>query len=418
MVIATGGEAMADDLPEWARRIRALREAKGLTQSEAAEGMREYHPKELPKADDILRRWKAWERGENQPGNLYMPLVAATLGTVTAAIFPPEVPSEPSNLLAVTGMDTLEIVSRLQESDVSGSTLDAVRITVDKLCSEYASKPPFELIVEGRQWLRRMVELQEQRLTFSQRRETLELAGWLALLVGCLEYDLGDRRAAEGTRQSAMRLGLEVGSPGIIGWAHEMRAWFALTSNDYRGVLAAAEAGVAAADNHSVAVQLIAQEAKALARMGRRDEMKRALERGRVLLEDMPYPENIDNHFVVDPAKYDFYVMDCYRHIGEDKLARGLAEEVIRGSTNFDGHERAPMRIAEARVTLGVAAAREGELDEALHQGRRALGGNRQSLPSLAMVSQDLARVLNDRYHGEPEADAYVDEIRSIQRPG
>jgi hypothetical protein len=73
----------------------------------------------------------------------------------------------------------------------------------------------------------------------------------------------------------------------------------------------------------------------------------------------MPYPENLDHHFVVDPAKYDFYAMDCYRQLAEDKMAEILADEVIRKSTDFDGTERAPMRTAEARVTLGVIAARE-----------------------------------------------------------
>lgn len=408
---------MGGALPEWARRIKTLREARGLSQAAAAEGMRAHSKNALPDAEHILRRWKAWEYGENKPGPTYAPLIAATLGTVTAAIFPPDQRPEPSNIIAVTGMDTLEIVSRLHMSDVNDATLDAVRIMVDKLCSEYASQPPVELIIEARQWLRRMVELQEQRLSFRQRRETLELAGWLALLVGCLEYDLGDRRAAEGTRKAALSLGLEVGSPGIIGWAHEMRAWFALTSTDYRGVIAAVEAGTEAAGSHSVAVQLLAQEAKAWARMGRRDEMNAALERGRVLLDGMPYPENIENHFVVDPAKYDFYVMDCYRHVGEDKLARTLADEVIRAGMDFDGRERAPMRIAEARITMGVAAAREGELDEAISQGQRAMSSGRQSLPSLAMVSQDLARVLVDRYSGKPDADAYVEQVRSIQRP-
>ncbi len=77
-------------------------------------------------------------------------------------------------------------------------------------------------------------------------------AGWLALLVGCLEYDLGQRQAAEATRRSALSLGQEAGSSGILGWAHEMRAWFALTSGDYRGVIAAADGGEAAAGSHSV----------------------------------------------------------------------------------------------------------------------------------------------------------------------
>ncbi|NKQ53323.1 tetratricopeptide repeat protein [Amycolatopsis sp. K13G38] len=379
--------------------------------------MRTHAAKPLPEGDNLLRRWKSWELGENKPGPHYAPLIAATLGTVSAALFPPVERTESGlTVLTATGMDTMEIVSRLQASDINDATLEGLRITVEKLCSEYPYMPPETLIPEGRQWLRRIVEMQDQRLSFRQRRQTLELAGWLALLVGCLEYDLGDRRSAEATRKMALSLGQDVGSGGILGWAHEMRAWFALTSGDYRGVLAAAEAGQVAAGNHSVGVQLIAQEAKAWARLGRKDEMERALERGRVMLEAMPYPDNTDNHFVVDPAKYDFYVMDCYRHIGEDRLAETLAQEVIRSGTDFNGDERKPMRVAEARITLGVAAAREGDLDEALTYGRRAIEAPRKSLPSIALVSQDLASVLAERYNGQSDADEYRHDLMRIQQ--
>lgn len=408
---------MGSEFPRWAQRIRALREARGMSQAEAAEAMRIHAKRVLPDAEHLLRRWKAWELGENKPSRDYAPLVAATLGTVTAALFPPvERTNSGLAVLTATGMDTLEIVSRLQSSDVNDATLEGLRITVDKLCSEYAHMPAHALITEGRQWLRRIVEMQEQHLTFRQRRETLELAGWLALLVGCLEYDLGDRRAAEGTRKMALSLGQEIESTGILGWAHEMRAWFSLTSGDYRGVITAAQAGQAAAGRHSVQAQLLAQEAKAWARMGRHAEMEAALERGRTTLETLPYPDNIDNHFVVDPSKYDFYVMDCYRHSGNDRLARALADEVIRAGTDFNGNERMPMRLAEARITLGVAAAREGDLDEAIAHGRRAIAGDRKSLPSLAMVSQDLSNVLATRYDGEPRADAYRVQLREIQQ--
>ncbi|WP_097257473.1 nitronate monooxygenase [Streptomyces sp. Ag109_G2-15] len=37
-----------------------------------------------------------------------------------------------------------------------------------------------------------------------------------------------------------------------------------------------------------------------------RRQVEVALDKGRRLLEGMPYPENLDNHFVVDPAKFDF----------------------------------------------------------------------------------------------------------------
>jgi hypothetical protein len=46
-------------------------------------------------------------------------------------------------------------------------------------------------------------------------------------------------------------------------------------------------------------------------------------------------------------------------------MAQHLAEEVIEATTDFDGQERAPMRMAEARTTLGVVRAREGDLEGA-----------------------------------------------------
>lgn len=403
--------------PDWARRIRALREARGYSQSEAAAVMRTHADRTLPDAEHLIRRWKAWELGENKPSREYASLIAATLGTVTDSLFPPQSRELDLSLLSATGMDTLEIIGRLHASDVTDATIEALHITVDKLCSEYSYTPPQDLIIEGRQWLRRIVDMQERHLTFRQRRRTLELAGWLALLVGCLEYDLGDRRAADATRKMALKLGTEIENPGILGWSHELQAWFALTSGNYRGVIAAAEAGQAAAGSHGVQVQLIAQEAKALARMGHADEMEVALERGRQVLDRMPYPDNIHNHFVVDPAKFDFYAMDCYRHTGNDRIARTLAEEVLRnGRSDFDGTDHTPMRSAEARITLAVAAAREGELSEAIHYGRRAISTDRKSVPSLLMVSRDLTAVLTDRYAGEPEADEYRLQLQALAR--
>jgi hypothetical protein len=56
------------------------------------------------------------------------------------------------------------------------------------------------------------------------------------------------------------------------------------------------------------------------------------------------------------------------------------------------------MRLAEARVTLGVVAARQDDPEQAVHYGEQALHGQHKSLPSLLMVSRDLIRVLKARY--------------------
>ncbi|WP_426566345.1 XRE family transcriptional regulator [Angustibacter sp. McL0619] len=360
----------------------------------------------MAEPDSLLRRWKAWERGDNQPSAVYRPHVAAALGVATASLFPPR-PAVGSALLA-GGASTLDLLARLDGSDVDRATLDGLRATVERLCCDYAARPAGALIVEGRDWLRRVVHLQDGRLSLRDKSESLEVAGWLALLVGCLEYDLGDRAAAETTRKAAQRIGQEIGHAALTGWAFEMRAWFALTSNDLRGTIAAARQGLANAAGESAGVQLYAQEAKAWARMGRREETQRALDKGRDLLDALPYPDDVRNHFVVDPMKFDFYAMDCYRMAGDDRLAAGLANEVILAGLDHSGRVLSPMRVTEARLTLGVVAAREGDLDAAIAHGDAALCAERRSLPSLGMVAGELRRVVAERYRGERRAQDFI----------
>jgi tetratricopeptide (TPR) repeat protein len=411
---------MSDERPAWARRITAEREARQWSQLKAVAAMRAHAPSELPTDDSMLRQWKRWEAGA-MPGEFYRPIIAAVFGTVTHAIFPaPGRRDGNAEIIAASGMETLEILNRLNRSDVDEATLNALRITTDRLCSEYPYMPSEQLLIEGRQWMRRVVELSGKSLTLSQHREVLAISGWLALLVGCVEYDTGNRHGAEATRRGALSLATEASHGEVAGWAHEMRAWFALTTGDYRGVIAAAQAGAEAAPHHGVAVQLAGQEAKAWARIGDRRQVEVALDKGRRLLEGMPHPENLDHHFVVDPAKFDFYSMDCYRLVGEDQLARTLAGEVLRAGTDFDGSERMPMRNAEARVTLGVAAAREGDLEQAVTYGERALVGDRQSVPSLIMTSRELAAEMRNRYSAEPAAQEYLAHLRDLgqDKPG
>jgi tetratricopeptide (TPR) repeat protein len=410
------GSAMADERPDWARRMVEERAARDWSQVDAVRALMMRLPGDQEISEqDLLRQWKRWERGDSQPTK-YRSAIAQTFGTTTGAFFPERGRRDGrAEILQVSGMDTVDIIARLRASDVDVATLDALRITADRLCCEYAYMPADQLLVEGKAWLGRVVGLQHQRVSLAQHREIVALAGKLALLVGCVEYDSGRPRDAEATRQAALMLGQESGELSVQGWAHEMRAWFSLTRGDYRGVIAAAEAGIAVAPNESVAAQLYAQQAKAWARLGDRSQTEVALDKGRQLLERLPYPENIEDHFVVDPGKYDFYRMDALRRVGENRLAEQLANQVIRAGTDFDGTERSPMRNAEARVTLGVVAAREGDLDTALAYGEKALAGDRKSLPSLAMVAADLGQALQSNYANASEAQAFVAHLRELR---
>ncbi len=413
-----------DDKPAWARRITAERDARGWNKPQFIAALRAHAPSELPAKESLLRRVHAWEAGTSCPDDFYKPIIARAFGTVPAAIWPSLASRDPDQELAVAGMDTLELLTRVQSSSVDDATLSGLRITVERLCSEYPFMPADQLLVEGKNWLRRMITLLDRKLTLSQHREILAMAGWLAALVGCVEYDSTNKSAAEAIRKTAWNLGEESGNADVMAWSQEMRAWFALTRGDYRGVLDAAETGHSVAPRTGAAVQLHAQKAKAWARLGDRRQVEVALDQGRALLEQLPYPENLDNHFAVDPAKWDFYSMDCYRILGsadtastENKLAGSYAQEILRTGIDSTGFERTPMRNAEARITLGVIAAREGDLEQALGYGRQALSGQRLSMPSLLMVSGELATIVSDRYAGNPDANGYLDQLRQLRNP-
>ena len=72
------------------------------------------------------------------------------------------------------------------------------------------------------------------------------------------------------------------------------------------------------------------------------------------------------------------------------------------------------MRLAEARTTLGVIRAREGNRDDAVTHGIEALGGGRKSLPSLLMVSRDLTKVLRERFPAETDTQGYLDRLVTL----
>lgn len=103
--------------------------------------------------------------------------------------------------------------------------------------------------------------------------------------------------------------------------------------------------------------------------------------------------------------------MDVYRTLGVDSLAQSLASEVLVSVSA----ERAPMRVAGAGITLGVVAARAGDLDQAVEYGQRAITpGGRRSLPSLRMTAAELASVLHDEYPDERRAREYLDQLEAL----
>lgn len=309
---------------------------------------------------------------------------------------------------------TTELLRRIQSSDITSAALESLHATVNDLCCQYAHRDAGQLKGEAQDWLREIARNLRQPVGLKQHRELLVAAGWLALLIGCIEYDMGMRASAEATRTTAIQLGREADASQITGWTYEMAAWFALTQGHYRSVLASTEAGAAIAGRERVSVQLIGQEAKALGRLGDVQGVRAALERGARRLRELTPPARNDNHFEVDPDKWVFYAMDAYRLAGDTTMAEQYASEVIRTSVAPDGSERSPMRVAEARLTLGIVECRRGELEKAVDLGLVALRANRKSLPSLHMIAGELEAELSRRWPDEGRVEDFREAARAL----
>src|SRR4051812_41833205 len=105
---------MIEDRPAWSRRMTNEREARNWSQADAVRALKAHAGDgETIHADtaSLLRQWKRWEAGDTKPGEFYQPIIARTFGTVTGAMFPDESRRSPvGDVLALTGMDTLELV--------------------------------------------------------------------------------------------------------------------------------------------------------------------------------------------------------------------------------------------------------------------------------------------------------------------
>jgi hypothetical protein len=86
-----------------------------------------------------------------------------------------------------------------------------------------------------------------------------------------------------------------------------------------------------------------------------------------------------------------------------------LCQETLQERRDVDGAPRPVFGRG-----LDENAARSGDLTSAISYGEQALAGERKSLPSLLMVSQELAAVVRQRWPGESETAEYADRLRQL----
>ena len=396
-------------------QLRAWRDSRHLTRVEMADALNRTDTGQREWLSCDEKRLARWETGEVLwPHAIYRRALHELTGrdAEDLGFIPPHRRGERPLLVGAAVardalqaeaeiFDTLELTRLAEISDIGAGTIQALDETADLLCRAYPSTPAATLRDRTKRRLQHVIRLLGGRSTLDQHRELLVVAAWLAVLLGCLHYDLSEREEAEAARQAAYQWAKQAGHGELMGWAFEMSAWFALVEGRYEQLIEFAQAGQSIAGTGSAGVQLILQEAKGWSRLGDHQQATAALNRGAEMLSRMPVPAHPEHHFVFDHTKWLFYASSCYVWLGDNGRAEEHAAEVIGQHSRPDGTSNAPMRTAQARMNLAIVAARRGQLDQAVAYGRSAFEYERQSLTALASSSADLDNILQQRYRGE-----------------
>ena len=359
----------------------------------------------------VLREWDEWERVGRRPP--------------TAGPFPPaELVDDPAQLrdvhLLQDGADATPegptVASMEGRPRFHQGTLESVRHAVDRLRREYSSIRPAILLPRV---LRRMAQLDgllAGRLTLAQHRDLLVARGWLSLLLAALQFDLGDREAAELSREDALQLGREADHSEIVAWAFETPAWFALADGRMRDAIDLARAGQGVAPtDRSVIVATTLQEARAWARLGGRRDAEHAIRQAEAALARLPEPSNPQDHFTFDPPKLSFYVATCYVWLQEPARAEEHARHVIEENGDRTGRNWWPTRVATAQIELALAFAQQGRIDEAARTGADVLSADFLRR-STVWRAGELDRLLRKRHAGVAEVEDFHEQYVIARR--
>ncbi len=119
---------------DWSQRLADGRDRMGWTQRDAISALRDLADEELPDTASMLRMWRRWEAGENEPGKRYATLLDELFGEA----FPVD-----------EDEDLVELAAQIRDSVVSADDLDVMQDRIDQLNVDYRSADPAMLTAQG-----------------------------------------------------------------------------------------------------------------------------------------------------------------------------------------------------------------------------------------------------------------------------
>lgn len=359
--------------------LATVRKAAGYSQESFAEAM-------SVDRSTVVR----WEAGSNDPQPYQQPKLARLLGVdaqgLRRLLHPADVvlaapiaiqPWYAPAAVEDDELEALELMRRVDASDVGAETLGRLEAIVDDLAIAYPKTPPNILLGRIRKHLRYVDRLLDSRKTLAEHQRLLVIGGWLSLLGATVHIDLNQADAAKARLKTAASLAKHAGHDEIRAWCYETEAWRVLTDGHYAQALELSEAAVALAPvGGSAQIQATAQTGRAHARLGQRAETYAAIAEVQRLVSPMKRPAQPEHHYRYDPDKAVAYAATTLAWVG-DVAAEEYAREIIRRLAPSDDVSNWPRRVASANIDLSLALLVGDRVDEAASHTLQAITSGR-----------------------------------------
>lgn len=296
----------------------------------------------------------------------------------------------------------------LVSATVSPTMLDEWEEATASYGRRYMSVPPLWLLLEA------MLDFSDVR-RHAQRHQAIELqerlcrvAAQLGGLVGILMVDLGDRRMAQSFFRTARVAADETGDRALRAWVVAREAVVPLYFGDPAKAieLARKSQGLAGETRSAASAMAPALEARARARLGRREsprDARAALRRAESALFRLPADEQADTAFGYTERQLRFHQGNVLTHLGTSADARAVQDEALRlypGSVTLDrtliGFDRASCHLQDGDVERALDLGRDmlvdmpngHRTDIVLSRARELCGGVPSSCAALPVVRE------------------------------
>jgi hypothetical protein len=399
------------DIPAWAPRLRAEREARLWDPPDMARELRELTPG-LPLIVDLARMIRKWETGKHLPGPRYQLLYARVFGIPRERLFADMPPTPASESALMPASEIAHFGAWAEATNVGPATLAYYSSAVSRLAHDYHQQPPALLLNRASELARNLFALvQEGHKRLDQLRELYGIAAKLCAFMAWAASDLNKIHDAETHARTALALAEQAEIPAAQALALCVRSKIAFWDHHQPEAAASARQGFECSPNDTMKVFLALQEADAWQELGDISRALQALRDAERARASIDQPDELGGLFSCGMARQSNYTMTV--HLRAADTARAIAAAETGLQAYRQGEERAYGTWAQIHIGMAHAYLIARQL-EAAHDALVPVlqePAERRVAPVVARVLE-IGRVLTQsRYRNDPFARSLREQI-------